>query len=136
MVHAAATWFMVGLIWMVQVVHYPLFHRVGHAGFADYETGHTRRIGGLLVIPAGVEVLTAALLPIFRPDGVLLSMTLVAGALLAGIWVTTALVHAPLHDRLSQRFDRAAVDRLVAANWWRTAAWTARGALVGAMILV
>ncbi len=136
MVHAAATWFMVGLIWMVQVVHYPLFHRVGEAGFADYEAGHTRRIGRLLVIPAGVEVLTGALLPIFRPDGVLLSVTLVAGALLAGIWVVTALVHAPLHGRLSQGFDASVVERLVVANWWRTVAWTARGGVVAAMLLL
>ncbi|MCK6525129.1 hypothetical protein L6R49_27300, partial [Myxococcota bacterium] len=29
LIHAAATWFMVGLIWFVQIVHYPLFSAVG-----------------------------------------------------------------------------------------------------------
>lgn len=29
LVHAAATWAMVGLVWFVQVVHYPLFAQVG-----------------------------------------------------------------------------------------------------------
>ena len=32
LLHAAATLFMTGLIWFVQVVHYPLFARVGEDG--------------------------------------------------------------------------------------------------------
>jgi hypothetical protein len=31
--NAAATFFMVGVIWFVQVVHYPLFARVGTLDF-------------------------------------------------------------------------------------------------------
>lgn len=31
--HAGATLFMTGLIWFVQVVHYPLFLRVGEGNF-------------------------------------------------------------------------------------------------------
>ncbi|MDQ5964129.1 MAG: hypothetical protein QG625_283 [Cyanobacteriota bacterium erpe_2018_sw_39hr_WHONDRS-SW48-000098_B_bin.30] len=33
----AATWFMTGLIWFVQVIHYPLYARIGEAEFAVYE---------------------------------------------------------------------------------------------------
>ena len=36
-VHVLATWFMTGVIWFVQVVHYPLMARVGAEGFAAYE---------------------------------------------------------------------------------------------------
>ena len=32
--HLAATLFMVGVIWFVQVVHYPLFAKVGATAFA------------------------------------------------------------------------------------------------------
>lgn len=32
--HALNTWFMTGLIWLVQAVQYPLFVRVGREGFA------------------------------------------------------------------------------------------------------
>ena len=52
LVHAAATWFLVGLIWIIQVVHYPLFARVGEDGFVAYEAAHTRLIS-LVVGPAG-----------------------------------------------------------------------------------
>ena len=41
-VHLAATAAMCGLIWFVQVVHYPLFAGVGDDGFTAYEQRHQR----------------------------------------------------------------------------------------------
>lgn len=131
-VHAATAWFMTGLIWTVQVVHYPLFHDVGLDAFPNYESGHTRRIGQLLVAPAGIEVATAAILFVVAPG----ALTFAAGALLAGIWVMTALVHGPIHGRLAPAYDRALVSRLVSANWWRTVAWTVRAVLAAVMLSV
>jgi hypothetical protein len=40
--HLAATLFMVGVIWFVQVVHYPLFSRAGSEKFAIYSEAHSR----------------------------------------------------------------------------------------------
>ena len=37
-----ATLFMVGLIWFVQVVHYPLFAHVGRTQFPEYERLHNQ----------------------------------------------------------------------------------------------
>ncbi len=39
--HITATLYMTGLIWFVQIVHYPLFARVGNAEFSAYEQRHT-----------------------------------------------------------------------------------------------
>lgn len=126
---------MVGLIWMVQSVHYPLLQRVPAAGFVAYEHGHTRRMGGLLALPAAIEVATAGALIWARPDGVGLSLVLTAGVLLAAVWIMTALVQAPLHGRLMGGFNTSLIRRLVISNWWRTGAWSARGILVAAMLL-
>ncbi len=134
-VHAAATWFMVGLIWTIQLVHYPLFSRVDAAGFASYEAEHAGRMGRLLVFPAGVEVVTGAALVWSRPSGVGLPVVLISGSLLAAVWITTALVQAAEHRRLHQGKDQQSIDRLVRTNWVRTALWTARGVLVAAMLL-
>ncbi|MEY4607349.1 MAG: hypothetical protein RLY45_2109, partial [Actinomycetota bacterium] len=38
--HLVATMFMVGLIWFVQVVHYPLMAAVGEQQFVAYEDRH------------------------------------------------------------------------------------------------
>ena len=134
-VHAAATWFMVGLIWVVQSVHYPLFASVGDDAFVNYEAGHTRRIGRLLAVPAVAEIVTAAALVWVRPDDVDLGLVLAAGAVLAALWGTTALVQAPLHRQLSSAPSPEAMRRLVRSNWVRTAGWSLRGGLVAAMLL-
>lgn len=135
-VHAASTWFMVGLIWTIQTVHYPLFARVGHAAFVRYEYEHTTRMGKLLALPAVVEIVTGAALVWTRPGEVGLWLVMVAGALLVAIWVVTALVQVPLHRRLGNGRDDAAIRQLVRRNWLRTGLWTARGVLVTAMLVV
>jgi hypothetical protein len=133
-IHAAATWFMVGLIWTIQSVHYPLFARVGGAELISYENEHTTRILRLLAIPAGLEISTGAVLVWIRPAGVGLWLVLVAGALLVAIWTTTAFVQVPLHRRLGDQPDGTVVQRLVRSNWLRTGLWTVRGMLVIVMV--
>ena len=134
-VHFAATWFMVGLIWTIQLVHYPLFPLVGESTFPRYEAEHTRRMGWLLAIPASIEVATAAALVFVRPPGVSPALVLTAGAVLAALWVTTALVQVPLHRTLSRDPSPAAMRRLAATNWVRTIGWTLRGGLVAIMVM-
>ncbi len=125
-----ATLVMVGVIWTVQVVHYPLFAGVGEGTWAAYEAEHQRRIT-LVVGPTMVlELVTAVWLVLARPEAVP-AWAAVAGALLVGlIWASTALVQVPLHAALGGAFDEAAHARLVATNWVRTATWTVRGGLV------
>ena len=55
--NAAVTLMLVGLILTIQVVHYPLFARVGAAGFAAYEAAHSARITVLVMPLMGLEVL-------------------------------------------------------------------------------
>lgn len=133
-VHAAATWFMVGLIWTIQSVHYPLFSRVGDEGFASYEAEHATRMVRLLAFPAAVEVVTGAALVWWRPSGVGLPIVLISGSLLAAVWITTALVQVAQHRRLHEGKDQQSIDRLVRTNRVRTALWTVRGVLVAAML--
>ena len=131
LVHLLATLTMFGAIWVVQVVHYPLFGEVGRAGWAAYEAGHQVRITRVVGPAMVAELVTAVLLVLYRPDAFPL-WAVVAGALLVGvIWASTAFVQVPLHAALSGgAFDDGAHARLVATNWVRTAAWTARAALV------
>jgi hypothetical protein len=116
---------MTGLIWMVQLVHYPLFARVGAANYRDYQFAHQSLIS-LIVGPVMlVEAGAAALLLVQRRD----PLTISAAALLALIWLSTAFLQVPLHNALSQGFDPATHSRLVQTNWIRTLAWTARAGI-------
>ena len=127
--HLAATLFMTGLIWFVQVVHYPLFAGTGGAEFADYEQRHTGLTTWVVGPPMLVEGATALLLFWYRPAGVAAWQLWAGAALLAVIWLSTALVQVPCHEVLSRGFDSLAHRRLVGTNWMRTAAWSLRGLL-------
>lgn len=123
--HAAATWALVGLIWTVQLVHYPLFAEVGPEHFGGYHARHTRQITWVVAPLMGVELVSAVLL---FAEGHREFWFLASGVALALNWLSTWLVQIPLHNRLATGFDSEAHRRLVKTNWLRTAAWTLRGA--------
>jgi hypothetical protein len=132
--NAASVWFLVGLIWVIQVVHYPLFSAVGRESFAAYEAAHTRLIT-LVVGPVMlVELATSVLLVAVRPAAVPMWAAAVGTALVAIVWLSTIALQVPAHGRLVQGFSAEAHAMLVHSNWIRTAAWTAHGLLCGWMV--
>jgi hypothetical protein len=125
----AATMFMVGVIWFVQIVHYPLFGEVGEPNFAAYSEAHSR-LTTFVVAPAMlVELATAALLVFLRPPGVPGFVLWIGVGLVAVVWVSTAFLQVPRHATLGLGFDEGAYEFLVASNWVRTAAWSLRGGI-------
>lgn len=128
--HLAATLFMVGLIWFVQIVHYPLFARVGEEKFSLYSEAHSRLTSYVVGPPMLLEAGTALLLVFVRPEGVPLLLALAGLALVAAIWLSTALLQVPRHTALGSGFDGPAWNGLVRTNWIRTLAWSARGIVV------
>jgi len=127
--HAFATLAMTGLIWFVQIVHYPLFARVGPDSFPSYHAAHTTRTGYVVIPLMLLEASTAAAIALLPASGVPRAQAWIGAALLAVAWASTFLVQVPLHRRLSSGFDDGAIRRLTATNWTRTIAWTARGLL-------
>jgi hypothetical protein len=127
----ASTWYMVGLIWMVQIVHYNLFDRVGASGFAAYEADHNRLITPIVALPMLVELVTAAMLFFVTPPG-FPRWAAVVGIICVGlIWLSTAALQIPFHGRLSAGFDASAYRGLLLTNWIRTVLWSVRGGLLG-----
>lgn len=129
LVNVAAVLLMAGFIWTMQLVHYPLFERVGADAFAAYERDHNRLF--FLVAGPGViaTLVSGVLLLFFRPPQVPLWATILGFVLFAVIAVSTALFQAPQHQVLSGGFDRRAYEFLLRTNWIRTAAWSAYGLL-------
>lgn len=134
LIHLASTLFMTGLIWFVQVAHYPLFKNVGEAGFIAYQQLHMSRTTSVVGAPMIVELVTAIFLLWMAPARLEAWPLWVAFALLVAVWLTTFLVHVPQHDALSRAFDSEVHNRLVAFNWLRTIAWTVRSLLLLWMI--
>jgi hypothetical protein len=122
--HHAATWALVGLIWVIQLVQYPLFAHNGREAFVAYHQRYTRRITWVVAPLMFTEIATAAWIVLIgaRDPWLLASL-----GPLAFNWLSTALVQVPLHNKLSVAFEARTHARLVTTNWWRTAAWSLRG---------
>jgi hypothetical protein len=130
LLHVASTLFMVGVIWFVQVVHYPLFAKAGTAEFPRYEQAHSARTTWVVAPPMLLEGVTALLLLWFRPAGISNMQCGTGLSLLGLIWLSTLFLQVPCHDLLAKGFDLAVHQKLVSTNWIRTAAWTFRSLLV------
>ena len=126
----ASTWTMVGVIWFVQVVHYPLMGQVGKEGFPSYAKAHARRTTWVVAPPMLIEAATALMLAIRPPEFLGIREAWAGLALLVVVWISTAILQVPRHGRLACGFDPGAHRTLVATNWIRTLAWTARGILL------
>lgn len=122
---------MVGLIWMVQIVHYNLMDRVGMEGFAKYELDHGRLITPIVGVPMLIEIATAAILVFHQPAGLPRWVAVAGLAMVVAIWISTATLQVPCHNRLSQGFDQQAYRMLVSTNWIRTILWSIRGIILG-----
>ncbi|GAC1555130.1 MAG: hypothetical protein NVS3B10_16210 [Polyangiales bacterium] len=130
LVQLATTLPLVGLIWFVQVVAYPLFARVAAADFVAYHASHSRLIT-YVVAPLMVGELASAMAWLLWPlEGVPRPVAWVGAALAVTTWVVTMFVSVPQHEVLARGFDPRAHELLVVTNWLRTAAWTARGAIL------
>ncbi|MEM9921473.1 MAG: hypothetical protein AAF990_25450 [Bacteroidota bacterium] len=136
-VHLLSSLYMFGLIWFVQVVHYPLMAEIEPTNFISYERQHTLRTGWVVApvmlaeLGSGVGLL---LTPIWAGLG--FQLLIVSLAALAGVWLSTFLIQVPLHQSLSQAYDRHKIKRLVNTNWIRTFLWSLRAAIVVYLVVV
>ncbi len=118
--------YMVGLIWFVQVVHYPLFRRVGSDVFSVYEQMHTRLTTWVVAPVMVAELALGGWLWISHLDIWWWAQL----GLLGLLWISTFFVQVPLHEKLSEGYSDSAARKLVRTNWIRTAGWSLKALLL------
>jgi hypothetical protein len=126
----AATLFLTGLAWCLQIVHLPLFEKVGKLDFAFYAASHRRRNSLLMSLPMLVEAASAGWLWWDTPAGPLRGRLFLALGLVLLIWIITFAIQIPQHAKLLGGYDEDVIARLRLWNWLRTLAWSARSAIM------
>jgi len=134
--HLAAAAFMTGLIWYVQLVHYPSMAFWPADEFPRYEAFHRERTGWIVVPVMLAEGLLAAGLVVRRPAALPPWMPLVGLVALLVLHASTFLIQVPCHERLAAGWDPATHGWLVRSNWIRTVLWSLRGLLAGWMAVL
>jgi hypothetical protein len=118
-----------GLIWTIQLVHYPLFALVGGEQWPRYEAGHQRRITWVVLPLMSLAVALSVALLVAHPGVLAWSNAVIA----VGQFVATGLFYAPLHGELARGFSTDRIQALVRLNWLRTAGWTVQLAVAVAL---
>lgn len=126
-IHLLFSLYMLGLIWFVQIVHYPLFAQINANNFVAYEQQHTHKTGFITAPPMLVELATALLLLYLNFEDILHWINTIG---VIGLWASTFFIQVPLHQALSQKHDASTIQKLVRSNWIRTVIWTLRGFLL------
>ena len=123
-IHLIATSVMVGVIWVIQLVHYPSFHFIDIKQYTTFQRFHMSRIS-YVVIPAMLTELFTLILIIISMDQID-TLVLASAILLIFIWLMTAVFFSGVHQKLTLGYDQTVVDKLVKLNWGRTLLWTLR----------
>ena len=130
--HLFSTFFLTGLIWVIQLVHYPSFLYIDEKNFPSFESFHTKSIS-LIVLPTMIfELISGAYLYIVKPNT---EYDIFLFSLLILIWFSTFFLSVPLHGKLSIKKDIKVINRLIYTNWPRTIFWSLRSILLILTIL-
>ena len=132
-IHLIATSVMVGVIWVIQLVHYPSFHFIELKQYTTFQRFHMSRIS-YVVIPAMLTELFTIILIVISMDQID-TLVLASAILLIFIWLMTAVFFSGVHQKLTLGYDQTVVDKLVKLNWGRTLLWTLRLLLISVYML-
>ncbi len=124
-VQAFGCFFMTGLIWLIQLVHYPSFEFVDKNQFSYFHEFHSKKITFIVAPVMFIELVTAFLL-CFTPEKIFVGNFI----LVIILWALTGLVSVPIHNRLAAKYDLKNIKLLVSTNWFRTIIWNFRSILI------
>jgi len=124
LLHFMASSIMVGVIWVIQLVHYPSFNYIEKQRYSNFQSFHMMRISYVVIPVMLIELLTLVLL-IYSMDQINIELVL-SGIILLLIWVITAIFFSGAHQKLILGYDKSVVGNLIKMNWSRTLLWTFR----------
>ena len=127
-IHLVLASIMVGVIWVIQLVHYPSFRFTDREKYVSFQIFHMRNISFIVVPVMILEFLSGLLLVLYYSNHE--SLLRISFILLLIIWLVTALFFAQIHQKLSKGYDETLVRNLVSLNWIRTLLWTIRTIII------
>ena len=120
----------VGLIWTIQLVHYPSMRFIPKERFVEYHNFHSIRISFLAVPLMVTELGTSLILFYQNYNNAIQTIFLINLVIVVLIWLSTFLIQVPLHNALSKEKQSEKLSKLICTNWIRTILWTARSILM------
>ena len=132
---AALVFWVLGQIWLVQIVIYPLFAKVGASEYVHYHSFYSRRIPLPVIIPGFACFILPVALAVLGPAVPFWMSSANIGTGIVGLLVTV-LLEIGRHARLVEGGkDDATIAELVRFNWPRTLSITAQSMITLLMLI-
>jgi hypothetical protein len=125
-IHLVSTSFMVGVIWIVQLVHYPTFLFIDEQKSNDFQKFHMSRISYIVMPAMTTELFSGIYIFIYSNMAIDSNLFLLALTILIINWIITALVFVKMHNKLLINYKIEIISLLVKWNWLRTLLWSVR----------
>ena len=125
-IHLVSTSFMVGVIWIVQLVHYPTFFFIDEQKSYDFQKFHMSRISYIVMPAMTTELFSGIYIFIYSNMAIDSNLFLLALTILIINWIITALVFVKMHNKLLINYKIEIISLLVKWNWLRTLLWSVR----------
>ena len=121
-IHFLSTSLMVGIIWVIQLLHYPAFNFIKESDYVEFQHFHMQRISFIVVPVMILELFSASMLVYYVRSNLLILCLII----LLFIWLITFVFFTKLHQSLLDGYDKKIIDKLVKINWSRTVLWSLR----------
>ena len=121
--HITSTSIMVGVIWVIQLVHYPSFKYVKDSDYIIFQKYHMSNIS-YIVFPVMLIELFTSLLIFFSGEKSFFFMLSLFCLFL--IWVITVGLFTKFHNILQTGKDLKMIEKMIKVNWIRTLLWSVR----------
>ena len=122
-INLSVTWALFGLIWVIQLVHYPSFSYIEQSRFLNFHQHHTQSI---TIIVAPLMLLELGLAAWLAYNSGFNWRETIPFVLVLLIWVSTVFIQIPIHQKLAEGKNLELIQKLVLTNWIRTVLWTVK----------
>jgi len=122
---------MTGIIWIIQLVHYPMFHAIDREKFVAEMNRHKTKITFIVAPIMLIEILSGFLM-LFNPNDYDYpwEFRIILFVLVLIIWIATFYIQVPAHQKLSKGYKKSIVNALIRSNWLRTGIWTLKSVIL------
>ncbi len=131
MLQIMSCFFLTGLIWVIQIIHYPSYHYVHTDNFQKFQEFHTQKITYIVAPMMLLELFTGLALAWFFPEPIYF----LNAFSIALVWLSTFFLSVPLHSKLMKQYDQMLITKLIISNWPRTIVWSLRSLFWMAILL-
>ena len=124
--HLVSTSIMVGVIWIIQLVHYPTFLFIDKQKYMKFQEFHMSRVSYIVMPTMIAELFSGIYILLYNNILMVNTFFLLASFSLFLNWVITALVFVKIHNGLLIKYEKNIILLLVKFNWIRTILWSLR----------